>query len=58
MPGVYGTGVAFVAELVISYALIIAILYASNHVILSRYTHHLAAVLRATYIAFESPYLA
>ena len=55
MPGVYGTSVAFAAELAISFLLMSAILFASNHEVLEHYTHHFAAILVAAYIAFESP---
>jgi aquaporin Z len=55
LPGIYGDGVAFVAELVISFLLMSVILFASNHQILAPYTHYFAAALAAAYIAFESP---
>ena len=55
IPGIYGDTIAFVAELAISFILMGAILFASNHVILAPYTHHLAAMLVAAYITFESP---
>jgi aquaporin Z len=54
-PGIYGDRVAFVAEMAISFILMSAILFASNHEVFAPYTHHFAAVLVATYIAFESP---
>jgi aquaporin Z len=55
LPGPYGDIVAFVAELAISFILMSVILFASNHRILSSYTHYFAAILVAAYIAFESP---
>jgi aquaporin Z len=55
LPGIHGEGVAFVAELAISFLLMSAILFASDHLVLSRYTHYFAAILTAIYIAFESP---
>ena len=55
IPGVYGDTIAFVAELAISFLLMGAILYASNHDVLAPYTHYFAAILAAIYIAFESP---
>jgi aquaporin Z len=55
IPGIYGDTVAFVAELAISFILMSAILFASNHEILAPYTHYFAAILVAVYIAFESP---
>jgi aquaporin Z len=55
LPGIYGNTIAFAAELAISFILMSAILFASNHAVLAPYTHHFAAVLVAVYIAFESP---
>jgi aquaporin Z len=55
LPGIYGETIAFVAELIISFILMSAILYASNHEVLSPYTHYFSAILAAVYIAFESP---
>jgi aquaporin Z len=55
VPGIYGSGVAFLAELVISFVLMIAVLFTSNHKVLAPYTHYFAAMLAAGYIAFESP---
>jgi len=55
LPGVYGDTIAFVAELAISFILMGAILFTSNHEALAPYTHYFAAILAAMYIAFESP---
>jgi aquaporin Z len=55
MPGIYGETIAFLAELAISFILMSAILFASNHELLAPYTHYFAAILVAAYIAFESP---
>jgi aquaporin Z len=55
LPGIYGEGVAFVAELTISFFLMLVILVASNCKILAPYTRFFAAILVASYIAFESP---
>lgn len=55
IPGVYGYTIAFVAELAISYTLMSAVLFSSNHRVLARFTHHFAAILVAIYIALESP---
>ena len=55
LPGIHGDGVAFIAELVISFLLMSAIRFATNHRVLAPYTHCFAAVLAAVYIAFESP---
>ncbi len=55
IPGIYGDTVALVAELAISFILMSAILFTSNHEVLAPYTHYFAAILAAAYIAFESP---
>jgi aquaporin Z len=55
VPGPYGDAVAFVAELLVSFSLMSAILFTSNHRILARYTHYVAAIMIGAYIAFESP---
>lgn len=55
LPGIYGDRIAFIAELLISFLLMSAILFTSNHQALAPYTHYLAAILAAVYIAFESP---
>ncbi len=55
LPGAYGDVVAFLAELSISFFLMMAILVASNHKVLAPYTRYFAAILVAVYIAFESP---
>jgi aquaporin Z len=55
LPGIYGDTIAFVAEVAISFILMGAILFASNHDTLAPYTHYFAAILAAIYIAFESP---
>lgn len=55
MPGIYGTTIAFFAELAISFILMSTILFASNHEVLAPYTHYFAAILVASYIALEAP---
>jgi aquaporin Z len=55
VPGRYGDAVAFLAELIVSFILMSAILAASNHRIMSRYTHYVAAIVVGGFIAFESP---
>jgi aquaporin Z len=55
IPGIYGANIAFLAELAISFILMSAILFASNHEALAPYTHYFAAILVTVYIAFESP---
>jgi aquaporin Z len=55
VPGPGGQGVAFLAELVISFGLMIAILTLSNIHRLARFTGLVAGVLVATYISMEAP---
>ncbi len=55
LPGPSGAGPAFLAEVVITFILMSAILLVSNHRTLSRYTGLFAGALVATYIAIESP---
>ncbi|HBP90521.1 MAG TPA: aquaporin [Nitrospirales bacterium] len=56
LPGPGGAGPAFVAELFISFGLMIAVLVSSNHPRLSRYTGIFAGILVATYITIEAPF--
>ncbi len=53
--GAHGSAVAFVAEVAISFALMLAILVLSNAPRWSRFTPVVAAALVATYITFEAP---
>ncbi len=55
MPGPGGPGVAFVAEVVITFVLMLTILAVSNTKRLTRYTGLFAGVLVALYITFEAP---
>ena len=55
VPGTAGTAMAFAAELVISFLLMMTILFASNSRTLSALTGVIAGVLVATYISLESP---
>jgi aquaporin Z len=55
VPGGRGTGVAFVAELVISFLMMMIILNFSNSVRISRFTGVIAGALVVTYITIESP---
>jgi aquaporin Z len=55
VPGVYGSIAAFVAELAISFLLMITVLFASNHKRLAPYTAYFVGVLIATYYTFEAP---
>ena len=54
-PGQAGWKAAFVAEVVISFVLVLTVLTVSNSKNLNRYTPLFAATLIATYITFESP---
>jgi aquaporin Z len=55
LPGRYGNGVAFVAELAISFSLMATVLFTSNHETLARYTPFFVGALYAIYITFETP---
>lgn len=55
VPGVYGSTVAFVAELAISFLLMITVLFATNHKNLAPYTGYFVGVLIAIYFTFEVP---
>jgi aquaporin Z len=55
MPGASGVGVAFVAEVVITFILMTVILNVSNTMSIARYTGLFAASLVMTYISFEAP---
>lgn len=54
-PGFRGAGVAFAAELVISFVLMLTVLLASNTVRLAKFTPWLVGALIATYITVEAP---
>jgi aquaporin Z len=54
-PGVYGRAAAFVAELTISFILMITILLVSNRGAAARYTPYFVGALYATFITFETP---
>lgn len=56
VPGPDGVAVAFVAELAITFVLMLVILHVASSAALSRYTGVFAAALVGLYIAFESPY--
>jgi len=53
--GVYGAGVAFVAELTISFLLMITVLLATHHRRLALYTPYFVGSLYAVNITFETP---
>lgn len=56
VPGPQGAGIAFLAELVISFILMFVVLVATNTDNLARYTGLFAGVLVATYITVEAPF--
>jgi len=55
LPGSYGSGVAFVAEAIISFCLMLTVLFVSNHEPLARYTPYFVGALYAVFITFETP---
>jgi len=55
LPGPSGARAAFLAEVVISFVLLLTVLLVSNNRIVAGFTGWFAAVLVATYITFESP---
>jgi aquaporin Z len=55
VPGPWGRGAAFLAELLISFGLMSVVLIASNTDRLARFTGLFAGVLLATYITLEAP---
>ena len=55
VPGLDGTWMAFVAEVAISFGLMLVVLIVSNHTKLNAWTGLFAGALVATYIATEAP---
>src|SRR5215471_741361 len=55
LPGARGSGVAYVAELVISFVMMTMILNVSNSAQIARFTGVVAGALVATYVTLESP---
>jgi aquaporin Z len=55
LPGRYGAGIAFLAEMAISFALMLVVLFASNHNSLSRYTPYFVGTVYAVFITVETP---
>lgn len=55
VPGSFGVGVAFAAEVIISFLMMTMILFTSNSLRLSRYTPYFTGALVAFFIAVESP---
>ena len=56
VPGMSGAGIAFLAELVISFVLMSMVLRVSNTPRLARFTGLFAGAMVATYISLEAPY--
>ena len=54
-PGIYGSEIAFVAEVVISFILITTVLFATNNEKLAPYTAYFVGLLILTYYTFEAP---
>jgi aquaporin Z len=55
VPGVYGSGAAFIGELTISFVLMTTILVVTNRETLARYTPYFVGVLYAAFIIGEAP---
>lgn len=55
IPGSKGVGIAFLAEVIISFCLMMTVLIVSNHPKLSRFTGIFAASLVVSYITLEAP---
>jgi aquaporin Z len=55
LPGVYGSGAAFVGELTISFVLMTTILVAANRETLARYAPYFVGALYAIFITVEAP---
>jgi aquaporin Z len=55
VPGMYGSAVAFAAELTISFILMSAVLFTTNRKGLASYTAYFVGVLIAMYYTFEAP---
>ena len=55
LPGMHGAGVAFIAEVAISFVLMFTVLFASNHTLASRYTPYFVGTLYAIFITLETP---
>lgn len=55
LPGKFGNGVAFIAEIAISFVMMTVVLRVSNRMSLARYTGLFAGCLVVTYISLEAP---
>ena len=56
LPGARGTGVAFLAEMVISFVMMTMVLNVSNSASIARFTGVVAGALVAAYITLEAPF--
>jgi aquaporin Z len=56
MPGAYGVGIAFIAEIIITFILISVVLRVSNNQKTGRFTGLFVGILVATYITIEDPF--
>lgn len=55
VPGIYGAGAAFIAEVIISFLMMTMILITGNSAKWSRFTPYFAGILVAVYISLEAP---
>jgi aquaporin Z len=55
VPGIFGHGIAFTAEIVISFTLMLVVLSTTNRPRIAPFTGAIVAVLIATFITFEAP---
>lgn len=55
VPGMWGSSGAFVAEMAISFVLMLTVLFVTNRERLSPYTAYIVGLLIAAYITFEAP---
>jgi len=55
VPGRYGSAVAFVAELTISFILMLTVLFVTNRKVMAAYTAYFVGALIALYYTFEAP---
>jgi len=55
VPGKWGLSAALIAEFILSFGLMMMVLFVSNHQWLSKYTGIFSGILVATFITFEAP---
>jgi len=56
VPGKAGVAVAFTAEFLISFALILVVLFSDNSKVFSKYTSYFVALMITLYITIEAPF--